>query len=233
MKAAYESPFFLLSHNLFLKERESPSETLSQTAASLTTSSHPQSNFQEDTEMFLFPVCAFLKPHFKSHKMEMIQTMKINFSSTLSHRYLTHIMLLLAVFPWCGGCTVPVHASGAHNVLCPAGGLEHHWDCVGHEQVHRLSPAASADPLCRSFCRHRALHTANWLHAADHLPVVQRPLAHQSPKGCHRGVPAGHLQVRLCSRQLSKTWTVVSGFRQPILNGFVHQNTQAAVTKGD
>lgn len=92
---------------------------------------------------------------------------------------------------------MPIHPSGACIVLCPTGGLEHHWDGVGHEQVHWLGPAASADPLCSSLCRHRALRTADRLHAAHHLPAVQRPLAHESPKGCHRGVPAGYLQVRL------------------------------------
>lgn len=81
--------------------------------------------------------------------------------------------------------------------LCSAGGAQHHGDGVGHEQVHRLGPAAPAHPLRRSLQQHGALRTAGGLHAADHLPAVQRTLAHQSPEGRHRGVSAGYLQVRL------------------------------------
>lgn len=80
-------------------------------------------------------------------------------------------------------------------LFSPSGGVEHHWNGAGHEQVHRLSPVAPADPLCCSLCWYWALHTADWLHAADHLPAVQRPLTHQSSEGCYRGVSSGYLQV--------------------------------------
>lgn len=78
--------------------------------------------------------------------------------------FLLHIFLLLLPPP--------------PSVLCPTGGVEHHWDGAGHEQVHRLRPAASADPLRRSLCQHGALCTADRFHAADHLQAVQRSLAH-------------------------------------------------------
>lgn len=81
-------------------------------------------------------------------------------------------------------------------VFYSTGGFEYHRDSLGHEQVHRLSPAASADPVCRSLCQHRALRRADRFHPANHLPAVQRPLAHQGSEGRHRGVSAGYLQVR-------------------------------------
>lgn len=91
-------------------------------------------------------------------------------------------------------------------ILRPAGGVEHHWDGAGHEQVHRLGPAASVDPLRPSLRQHRALHAAGRLHAADHLPAVQRPLAHQSPAGRHWGMSAGYLQVRACRALSGLGW---------------------------
>ncbi len=115
----------------------------------------------------------------------------ISFCCCQEPKFTQNVPLLLT----CGDCAVPLRPSATCLFLCPTGGVEHHRDGAGDEQVHRLGPAASADPLCRSLCRHGALRTADWLHAADHLPAVQRPLTHQSPKGCHRGVSACYLQV--------------------------------------
>lgn len=92
------------------------------------------------------------------------------------------------------------NSTSSFSLLSVTGGVEHHRDGVGHEQIHRLCPAASADPLCRSLCWHGALRASRRLHAADHLPAVQRPLAHQGPKGRYRGVSAGYLQVRRAER---------------------------------
>lgn len=78
---------------------------------------------------------------------------------------------------------------------CPTGGVKHHRDSAGHEPLHWLCSAASADPLRCSLRQHRAPRSTGRLHAADHLQVVQRPLTHQSPKGCHWRVSAGYLQV--------------------------------------
>lgn len=111
------------------------------------------------------------------------------FGGTYNH---FHLLLISACRDW---AALPFSVTCI--VLCLTGGVEHHRDCAGHEQVHRLSSAASADPLCRSLWQHRALRTADWLHVADYLQAVKRPLTHQSPKGCHWRVSAGNLQVRL------------------------------------
>lgn len=113
----------------------------------------------------------------------------INIWRNLNH---FHLLLISACRDW---AALPFSLTCI--VLCLTGGVEHHRDCAGHEQVHRLSSAASADPLCRSLWQHRAPRTAGWLHVADYLQAVKRPLTHQSPKGCHWRVSAGNLQVRL------------------------------------
>lgn len=76
------------------------------------------------------------------------------------------------------------------------GGSVYHRDSPGHEPLHRLSLATPPHPLRPSVCRYRALRLPHRLHSAHHLPPLQGPFAHQGPEGCHRGVPAGCLQVR-------------------------------------
>lgn len=74
------------------------------------------------------------------------------FGGTYNH---FHLLLISACRDW---AALPFSVTCI--VLCLTGGVEHHRDCAGHEQVHRLSSAASADPLCRSLWQHRALRTA-------------------------------------------------------------------------
>lgn len=87
------------------------------------------------------------------------------------------------------------------EVLCSfPGGFAHHRNSSGNEQVHRFGRAAPADPLRSSLLRHRASRRAHRLHALHCLPPVQGLFAHQSPARRHRGVSAGHLQVRTAAR---------------------------------